>query len=253
MTKALTTRSGRAIAHDPARIDKGSRAAQIIFQTHYAERFTKDRSEEDKGDRSEQVRRSFNSPFWPFVLVTTSIGQEGLDFHQFCHAICHWNLPSNPVDFEQREGRIYRFKGHAVRKNIAQSYAETGLEGEAEPWAGMFQQAADDRPDHLSELTPYWVFPLENGSHVERHIPALPLSRDVERYARLKKDTTLYRMAFGQPRQDDLLNYFHNRGDDRSNSFSSGDYLVDLHPNPTRPQAKGDMTMPRDDDQQATR
>jgi len=28
---------------------------------------------------------------------------EGLDFHHYCHAIVHWNLPSNPVDLEQRE------------------------------------------------------------------------------------------------------------------------------------------------------
>lgn len=31
--------------------------------------------------RPEEVRRAFNSPFWPHMLVTTSIGQEGLDFH----------------------------------------------------------------------------------------------------------------------------------------------------------------------------
>jgi hypothetical protein len=42
------------------------------------------------------VRRS-NSPLWPFVLATTSVGQEGLDFQQHCHAVVHWNLPSNPV------------------------------------------------------------------------------------------------------------------------------------------------------------
>ena len=28
-----------------------------------------------------------------------------------------WNLLSNPVDFEQREGRVHRFMGHAERKN----------------------------------------------------------------------------------------------------------------------------------------
>ncbi len=51
-------------------------------------------------------------------LATTSVGQEGLDFHLYSHAILHWNLPSNPVDLEQREGRVHRFKGHAVRKNL---------------------------------------------------------------------------------------------------------------------------------------
>ena len=51
--------------------------------------------------RAEKVRDAFNSPFWPFC-VTTSVGQEGLDFHHYCHAVVHWNLPSNPVDLEQR-------------------------------------------------------------------------------------------------------------------------------------------------------
>jgi superfamily II DNA or RNA helicase len=86
-------------------------------------RFGDDRSNEvplaldgsTPGTRKERVRAAFNSPFWPFVVVSTSVGQEGLDFHHYCHAITHWNLPSNPVDLEQREGRIHRYTGHAVR------------------------------------------------------------------------------------------------------------------------------------------
>lgn len=58
--------------------------------------------------RSDTLRRAFNSPFWPHVLCTTSVGQEGLDFHFWCRRIVHWDLPSDPVDFEQREGRIAR-------------------------------------------------------------------------------------------------------------------------------------------------
>ena len=46
--------------------------------------------------RADSVRDAFNSPFRPFVLASTSIGQEGLDFHTWCHAVVHWNLPSNP-------------------------------------------------------------------------------------------------------------------------------------------------------------
>jgi len=44
------------------------------------------------------VRSAFNSPFRPFVLTITSVGQEGLDFHSYCHRVWHWNLPGNPVD-----------------------------------------------------------------------------------------------------------------------------------------------------------
>ncbi len=57
----------------------------------------------------------YNSPFRPFLLTSTSTGQEGLDFYPWCHRLVHWNLPGNPVDLEQREGHVHWYKGHAVR------------------------------------------------------------------------------------------------------------------------------------------
>ena len=76
-----------------------------VGRRRVAVRFGRDGTDDEKVlQRSSSVRAAFNSPFWPFVLVTTSVGQEGLDFHQYCHAVVHWNLPSNPVDLEQREG-----------------------------------------------------------------------------------------------------------------------------------------------------
>ncbi|MGK8236792.1 hypothetical protein ACLGGT_21975 [Roseovarius sp. MS2] len=53
--------------------------------------------------RSEEIRSAFNTPFWPHVLATTSVGQEGLDFHSWCDRLGHWDLCSSPVDLEQRE------------------------------------------------------------------------------------------------------------------------------------------------------
>ena len=70
---------------------------------------------------------AFNSPSRPFALASTSIGQEGQDFHPWCHAIVHWNLPGNPVDLEQRDGRVHRYEGHAVRRNVAARYGEDGV------------------------------------------------------------------------------------------------------------------------------
>ena len=37
----------------------------------------------------------------------------------------------------------------------------------------------------------------------------LPFSREVTRLAWLKRSLAIYRLAFGQPRQDELLDYFH--------------------------------------------
>src|SRR6185436_6672801 len=115
--------------------------------------------------REGALRRAFNSPFWPFVLCSTSVGQEGLDFHLYCHAVVHWNIPSNPVDLEQREGRVHRFKGHAVRRNVAAAYGrDLGSDGAEDPWAALFDVACEWRDEGCSDLIPFWVFPRERGA-----------------------------------------------------------------------------------------
>ncbi len=119
----------------------------------------------------------------------------------------HWNLPSNPVDIEQREGRVHRFSGHAVRKNVASQYRASAFESvEGNPWPALFNAAYNDRTDEVKEklgdLWPWWVFPGE--SKIETWTPSLPFSKDVEREQRLQRLRAIYRMAFGQPRQEEL-------------------------------------------------
>lgn len=70
-------------------------------------------SAEDKGPT---MRRNFNSPFMPFVLTTTSIGSEGIDFHLYCDRLIHYCLPKNFIDWEQKNGRIDRRDSLAVRR-----------------------------------------------------------------------------------------------------------------------------------------
>jgi hypothetical protein len=65
----------------------------------------------ERTPRSDEIRNAFNAPFWPYVLATTSVGQEGLDFHTWCRRIAHWDLCSSPLELEQREGRIQRYGG----------------------------------------------------------------------------------------------------------------------------------------------
>lgn len=157
--------------------------------------------------RTGQIREAFNSPFWPFVLVTTSVGQEGLDFHTYCHAVVHWNLPSNPVDLEQREGRVHRYKGHAIRKNLAKHYGVRAI-GDAgrDPWETLFDSGKRDRRGN-SDLVPYWIYQIEGGAKIERHVPALPLSRDLGRFLALRRSLAVYRMVFGQAHQEDLVSF----------------------------------------------
>ncbi len=52
---------------------------------------------------------------------------------------------------------------------------------------------------------PYWLFP--GDAKIERHVPALPFSREVERLYGLRRALAIYRMVFGQSRQEDLITY----------------------------------------------
>lgn len=207
------------IAVDDAsgRVHLGDRRRSI--RCRYAMRFGDGRSDHEGGGlepqetRKEQVRQAFNSPFWPFVLTTTSIGQEGLDFHQYCRHIMHWNLPGNPVDIEQREGRIHRYKGHAVRLSVADYLSSggslSGIDPLTDVWETLFRQVKEVIGDE-EELIPYWLIP-DGKYQIERHVPLYPLSREHARFEDLKQKLALYRLAFGQPRQEDLLTYLQNR------------------------------------------
>jgi hypothetical protein len=87
------------------------------------------RRDDPNSARHPEVRQAFNSSFWPFIVATTSAGQEGIDFHWWCSAVVHWNTPANPMDFEQREGRVHRFGGHAIRRNVAARHRGAALRG----------------------------------------------------------------------------------------------------------------------------
>lgn len=197
----------------------------------FALRFGEERGEEERDvHRPHLVRQAFNSPFWPFVLATTSVGQEGLDFHLYCHAIVHWNLPANPVDLEQREGRVHRYKGHAVRKNLAEMYRRTALQTDGDPWAAVFEEATRRRPEGTSDIVPSWVFATKNGARIERYVPILPFSKDAERLRSLKRSLAAYRLAFGQPRQEDLIAFLSSRLSAEELARALEELRIDLAP-----------------------
>jgi hypothetical protein len=207
---ALSLRTSRVGADEVAVSGDTIRIETRNMRTHYAVRFG-DMQSEDERDvaRADSVRKAFNSPFWPFVLATTSVGQEGLDFHHYCHAVVHWNLPSNPVDLEQREGRVHRYKNHAVRKNVGHDFGSAVLDEDesGDVWEAMFQRAYAARPANTTDIVPFWVYCGGGDARIERHVPALPLSREHDRSAALSRALTLYRLVFGQPRQEDLVRH----------------------------------------------
>lgn len=185
------------------------------MRTHIAQAFINAKNDDKNVEHTNDLRHSFNSPFRPFVLSTTSVGQEGLDFHWYCRKIVHWNIPSNPHDVEQREGRINRFKCLAVRRNITHMYPN-----EYE-WDKMFEMAANEikEKSKYSEIVPYWCLPKQfiekkgkTPEMIERIVPMYPMSYDITNYGRLKEVLSLYRLTMGQPRQEELVDMLTEYG-----------------------------------------
>ncbi len=221
--EALTLKTSRVQLDEFIPEQDGVKVNRFNIRCNFALRYGKLKS--DQGEslaRAQDVQSAFNSPFRPFVLISTSLGQEGLDFHPWCHSVVHWNLPSNPVDLEQREGRVQRYKGLAVRKNIVQKYGlqyarKRGLNSKEDIWEWLFDTALELKSDGSNDLIPYWIF--EDGdAHIRRIVPMLPYSKEVGRFVQLKDMLTLYRLAFGQPRQQDLLAYLSINMDDEVRS-----------------------------------
>ena len=175
------------------------------LRSHYAAAFgVNAKSNQGSEVRATSIREAFNSPFRPFVLTTTSIGQEGLDFHWYCRRIIHWNLPNNPIDFEQREGRINRFRGKVIRQRVADKYI-TQIAGVEKPWDKLFELAKKDKElaKFPCDIVPGWHFDSD-GVSIERIVPLYQFSQDIGRYTDMLKILGLYRLTFGQPRQEEL-------------------------------------------------
>lgn len=181
------------------------------IRTQYAMPYGNIRMTDQATNRANDVRLAFNSPFRPFVLASTSVGQEGLDFHWYCRKIMHWNISSNPQDMEQREGRIDRYKSLFVRRNVAKFHPETYT------WNEMFDLARTEAKDKgFCELVPYWSIPQDmlksiaetDREYIESIVPLYPLSMDYDRYRHMKSVLRLYRLTMGQPRQEELLEFF---------------------------------------------
>jgi hypothetical protein len=227
---ALSVRAANFGVDIPNPEQSGSESDRKTMRANFAAAYGQRTDDEKSANRNESLSAAFNSPFWPFVLVSTSIGQEGLDFHLWSHAVVHWNLPSNPVDLEQREGRVHRYKGHVVRKNIAETLAsspETTFVGDI--WDALFKLAAEQRRPGESELVPYWIYP-QGSAKIERHIPLLPFSREASELPRLKNSLAAYRLAFGQPRQEDLVEFLRRNYSESDTESLIQKFQINLTP-----------------------
>ena len=197
--------------------NRDSSYATQKMRAHYAVAYGEQKMSTDAGSkRMINIRDVFNSPFRPFVLASTSVGQEGLDFHFYCRKIFHWNLPHNAIDLEQREGRINRFKGLVIRSKITDIVDDDILlnamsENSISIWNSIFEIAKSLFKEDKTGIIPFWYLD-EGKNNLERFVPIHKFSKDQRKYEQLKVTLALYRMTFGQPRQEELIYALKNSG-----------------------------------------
>lgn len=93
----------KIIDHKLGEWEKGWRAlASLQSPAWYASGESKNR---------QRLILGFNSPFYPNVLVATSVFQEGVNLHLQCRKVHHYGLAGSPGGNEQRVGRVDRLFG----------------------------------------------------------------------------------------------------------------------------------------------
>lgn len=189
-------------------------------ETYYA-RCIGNSNDDDKVSSISNLQAAFNSPFAPFVFATTSIGQEGLDFHNYADRIVHLSIPANPTDFEQREGRINRYNCLAVRKAVMEWYGnkeETRICTDDIP--KLLDKAFEAAKASLCEegnqklncgIIPHWLVARKKDDNklevagIKRLVPYFYNSSMMEKYHYMLKLLQLYRSVIGQADADELL------------------------------------------------
>jgi ERCC4-related helicase len=68
-----------------------------------------------KSETRQRLMLTFNSPFFPEVLIASSVMAEGVDLHRFCRYVIHHDLCWNPSTLEQRTGRVDRIGAKVER------------------------------------------------------------------------------------------------------------------------------------------
>jgi hypothetical protein len=77
----------------------------------------------------ERLLAAFNTPFFPEVLIASSVMAEGVDLHLCCRHVIHHDLDWNPSVIEQRTGRLDRLGSKAEVVNLPIKVDEPYIEG----------------------------------------------------------------------------------------------------------------------------
>ena len=107
------------------RVQTGSHSARDVEQSFDPDELTSQETKErllpnvrlvngqSRSDTRQRLMLTFNTPFYPEVLIASSVMAEGVDLHRNCRYVIHHDLCWNPSTLEQRTGRVDRIGAKA--------------------------------------------------------------------------------------------------------------------------------------------
>jgi superfamily II DNA or RNA helicase len=101
-----------------------------------------------KQETRQRLMLAFNTPFFPEILVASSVLAEGVDLHLNCRHVIHHDLSWNPSTLEQRTGRVDRIgaKAEGARQRF--------MEDSCLPSQSTNSVSATASLSHISERMP---------------------------------------------------------------------------------------------------
>jgi hypothetical protein len=113
-------------------------------------------------DTRRRLMLAFNTPFFPEVLVASSVMAEGVDLQQDCRYVIHHDLDWNPSTLEQRTGRVDRIGSKAQTTGQPVVIYEPYLGGthdekmfrvvkDRERWFGVVMGDSSDSGERVTE------------------------------------------------------------------------------------------------------
>ncbi len=148
-----------------------------------------------KGDDRHRVMRQFREGAFD-VLLASRVASEGLDF-EFCSAVVNYDLPWNPMEVEQRIGRVDRF-GQTAEKVLILNFhtprtIETDIVARIMHRIGIFKASIGDLEpilqSRLSEIR-QTVFDFElTSEQKKRRLDEMMAALEEQRLARDEIET----------------------------------------------------------------
>lgn len=187
--------------------NRGGHCARIPlgFACRYNEAVQDTRDHNENG--AEQIAASFNSPFYPFVLLTSDVAKEGLSFHLYCRKLIHLRQTQRPAELIQRNGRVDRYHSLALRQRLAKNAPSCS------DWEEKWKWARDEaQKNAYTGMQPDWHLPAQNGDpKIEIYYLDHPATFEVMKSVAMQSAAQWYTQVLGSLLPDSLLEKLRNR------------------------------------------